>query len=193
MNINFGQAAKDAQFADMINIEELALTANSCSTGGADELYFLGAPASTASKAALNNVISQVAETCFVPLTVGGGVRRIRDVGKLLRAGADRVLISSTGAAGLEFIATCVDKYGSQCIVASVDCRAVNGAWEVYSHGGARATGIDALEYVCRAVQFGASEILLTSTGEDGAKISCDIALIKSVSSIVSVPVTASC
>ncbi len=192
MDATFGQVVKGAQFAGFLNVGEPALIANGYSVSGADELCFLDVSASTANKAVLNNVISQVAENCFIPLTVGGGVRRSKDVGRLLRAGADKVSINSAGVASPEFIATCVDKYGSQCIVASVDCKAVNGTWEVYSHGGTRPTGIDALEYVCRAVQFGAGEILLTSIDKDGAKTGYDIALVKSVSSLVSVPVIAS-
>ncbi len=127
IGVPFGQMVKGAQVAGFLGVEELALIANGYSVSGADELCLLDASASAAN-AVLTDVVSQVAESCFIPLTVGGGVREIKDVGSLLCAGADKVLINSVGAASPEFIATCVDKYGSQCIVASVDCKAVNGA-----------------------------------------------------------------
>ncbi|MFP3038249.1 MAG: imidazole glycerol phosphate synthase subunit HisF [Candidatus Hodgkinia cicadicola] len=192
MDVNLGHVVKGTQFTDLLDVGNPELMASDYSVGGADELCLLDVSASTSNKAVLYNTVSRVAESCFIPLTVGGGVRRIKDVGDLLRAGADKVSINSAGVASPEFIASCVDKFGSQCIVASVDCKAVNGTWEVYSHGGTRPTGTDALEYICKVVQFGAGEILLTSIDRDGTKTGYDIALIKSASSIVSVPIIAS-
>ncbi|MFP3039716.1 MAG: imidazole glycerol phosphate synthase subunit HisF [Candidatus Hodgkinia cicadicola] len=192
INVSSDYMVKGAQFTDLCDVGNPELMANSYSVGGADELCLFDVATSAVDKAVLYNTISRVAESCFIPLTVGGSVGSVKDVDELLRAGADKVSINSAGAASPEFIGSCVDKFGSQCIGASVDCKAVNGAWEVYSHGGTRPTGIDALEYICNVVQFGVGEILLTSIDRDGAKTGYDIALLKSASSIVSVPIIAS-
>ncbi len=192
MDVKEGHVVKGSKFCGLVRVGEATLVANSYSVSGADELCFLDVSASSANRSILYATISQVAESCLIPLTVGGGVRRVKDVGDLLRAGADKVSINSAGVLSPEFVGRCVDKFGSQCVVVSIDCKASDGAWEVCTHGGARPTGVDALEYACQAAQFGAGEILLTSVDRDGVKAGYDLALLKAVSSLVSVPVIAS-
>ncbi len=192
MDVNLNQVVKGKSFLDLTQIGDPVLFANKYSTNGADELCFLNISASSNNKSILYKTISQIAESCFIPLTVGGGIRKIKDVENLLRAGADKVTINSASILNPEFIANCVDKFGSQCITVSVDCKASNGYWEVYSHGGIRPTGIDALDHICKVVQFGAGEILITSIDKDGNNDGYDVPLIKAVSSLVSVPIIAS-
>ncbi|XXN13705.1 MAG: imidazole glycerol phosphate synthase cyclase subunit [Candidatus Hodgkinia cicadicola] len=192
MDIRSGMVVKGSEFNGLVNVGEPVFVANDYSLNGADELCFLDVSASSYNKSLLYNAITKVAENCFIPLTVGGGIRKSKDVRNLLLAGADKVAINSAGISNLGFISECADKFGSQCIVASVDCKAANGAWEVYSHGGGRSTSTDALEYVYKAAQFGAGEILLTAIDRDGVSSGYDLILIKTVSEIVQVPIIAS-
>ncbi|AHL30954.1 MAG: Imidazole glycerol phosphate synthase subunit HisF [Candidatus Hodgkinia cicadicola] len=192
MDIRAGLVVKGTEFGGLVVVGEPALVANDYSLNGADELCFLDISASSSNRSLLYNAVTKVAENCFIPLTVGGGVRKSKDVRKLLSAGADKVAVNSASATNLGFISECADKFGSQCVVASVDCKAVNGAWEVYSHGGSRPTGVDALEYVCKAVEFGAGEVLLTSIDRDGLSSGYDLVLLKTVCDLVQVPVIAS-
>ncbi|XXM93235.1 MAG: imidazole glycerol phosphate synthase cyclase subunit [Candidatus Hodgkinia cicadicola] len=192
MDIRSGLVVKGAEFGGLSVVGEPALVANDYSLNGADELCFLNVSAASSNKRLLYNAITKVAENCFIPLIVGGGIRKSKDVKNLLSAGADKVAINSASIANLGFISECADKFGSQCIVVSVDCKATNGAWELYSHGGSRPTGTDALEYVHKAVQFGAGEVLLTSIDRDGVNLGYDLVLVRAVSEIVQVPVIAS-
>ncbi|ATW06017.1 Imidazole glycerol phosphate synthase subunit HisF [Candidatus Hodgkinia cicadicola] len=192
MNIKAGLVVEWTEFGSCVVVGEPAFVADDYSLNGADELCFLDISASSSNRSLLYNAIAKVAESCFIPLTVGGGVRKSSDVRKLLSAGADKVVINSASATNLGFISECADKFGSQCVVVSVDCKAVNGAWEVYSHGGRRPTGVDALEYVYKAVKFGASEVLLTSIDRAGLNSGYDLVLLKTVSDLVQVPVIAS-
>ncbi|AUG91480.1 Imidazole glycerol phosphate synthase subunit HisF [Candidatus Hodgkinia cicadicola] len=192
MSIRAGLVVKEAEFGGLVVVGEPALVANDYSLNGADELCFLDISASSSNRSLLYNAVTKVAESCFIPLTVGGGVRKSKHVRKLLSAGADKVAVNSASAANLGLISECADKFGSQCVVASVDCKAANGAWEVYSHGGSRPTGVDALEYVYKAVEFGAGEVLLTSIDRDGLSSGYDLALLKTVCDLVQVPVIAS-
>ncbi|AUG33775.1 Imidazole glycerol phosphate synthase subunit HisF [Candidatus Hodgkinia cicadicola] len=191
INISGGLVVKETEFGGC-GASEPALVANDYNLNGADELCFLDISAPSSNRSLLYNAIAKVAESCFIPLTVGGRVRKSKDVRRLLLAGADKVAINSASATNLGFISECADKFGSQCVVVSVDCKAVNGAWEVYSHGGSRPTGVDALEYVHKAVEFGASEVLLTSIDGDGLNSGYDLVLLKTVSDLVQVPVIAS-
>ncbi|PIM96324.1 Imidazole glycerol phosphate synthase subunit HisF [Candidatus Hodgkinia cicadicola] len=192
IDVNYNRVVKGTRFSDLTSIGSPTLLANKYSVSGADELCFLNIAASAANKMILYDTISRISESCFIPLTVGGGVRKIKDVGNLLKAGADKVAINSASIANPKFIANCVERFGSQCIVSSVDCKAINGTWEVVSHSGLRSTGIDALDHICKLVQYGVGEILLTSIDRDGTNDGYDIALLKSVSQLVNVPIIAS-
>ncbi len=192
IDVDCDQVVKGFNFTSLVNIGNPILIANKYSVSGADELCLLNISASLANTTILYDMISQIASTCFIPLTVGGGIRRMKDVENLLRAGADKVAINSACVLNPEFIGNCVDKFGSQCIVASVDCKAVGGTWEVFTHGGHRPTGISVLDHICKLVQYGVGEVLLTSIDKDGTTDGYDIALLRSVSRLVNVPVIAS-
>jgi imidazole glycerol-phosphate synthase subunit HisF len=159
---------------------------------GADELCFLDITASAEDRATLYGVVRRTAEECFMPLTVGGGVRTIEDIRRLLLAGADKVSINTAAVGRPEFVREAAQKFGSQCIVAAIDAKSAGGEWEVYTHGGRRPTGINAIEWACRLADYGAGEILLTSMDRDGTKSGFDIALTRAVADAVRMPVIAS-
>jgi cyclase len=160
---------------------------------GADELMFLDITASHEGRGAILDVVARTAEVCFMPVGVGGGVRTPEDARRLLRAGADKVSINTAAVENPDVLAACSDAFGSQAVVAAVDAKArPGGGWEIFTYGGRRATGIDAVEYAVLAVERGAGEILLTSMDRDGAKIGYDIALTRAISEAVGVPVIAS-
>ena len=160
---------------------------------GADELMFLDITASSDGRAAMYDVIARTAEVCFMPLSVGGGVRAVEDARRLLRSGADKVSVNTAAVENPDLIAACADAFGVQCVVAAVDVKQVEpGRWEVFTYGGRKATGLDALDYAAVAVERGAGEILLTSMDRDGVKGGYDIALLRRFSEAVSVPVIAS-
>ncbi|PIM95041.1 Imidazole glycerol phosphate synthase subunit HisF [Candidatus Hodgkinia cicadicola] len=192
IDVNYNNVVKGTMFSDMTTIGSPSLLANKYSVSGADELCLLNVTASSYNKMILYDTISRISDTCFIPLTVGGGIRTIKDVEYLLKAGADKVAINSASITNPEFVANCVERFGSQCIVSSVDCKTTNGTWEVFTHSGLRSTGIDALEHICKLVQYGVGEILLTSIDKDGTNDGYDIPLLKSVSQLVNVPVIAS-
>ena len=160
---------------------------------GADELMFLDITASSDGRAAMYDVISRTAEACFMPLSVGGGIRTVEDARRLLRSGADKVSVNTAAVENPDLIAACADAFGVQCVVAAIDVKQVEpGRWEVFTYGGRKATGLDALEYAAIAVARGAGEILLTSMDRDGVKGGYDIALLRRFSEAVPVPVIAS-
>src|SRR6516162_8626815 len=160
---------------------------------GADELCFLDITASAEGRDTLYDVVGRTAEQCFMPLTVGGGVRTVEDVRRLLLAGADKVSINTAAVARPEFVREAAQKFGSQCIVAAIDVKqAGNRRWEVFTHGGRRPTGIEAIAWAGRLTDHGAGEILLTSMDRDGTKAGFDIALTRAVADSVRVPVIAS-
>jgi cyclase len=164
---------------------------------GADELCFLDITASSDERDTIVHVVEDVAAQVFIPLTVGGGVRSVPDVRRLLNAGADKVSINTAAVQRPEFVREAADKFGNQCIVAAIDARRVaqtgNGPrWEIFTHGGRQATGIDAVEFAERIASLGAGEILLTSMDQDGQKTGFDIALTRAVADAVSVPIIAS-
>jgi cyclase len=169
---------------------ELALRYNA---QGADEMVFFDITATAHGRATLVGVIERVADQCFMPLTVGGGVRTVDDMGVMLRAGADKVSINSAALATPELIRLGAEKFGSQCIVVSIDARrAAPERWEVFSHGGRQATGLDAVAWASRAVGLGAGEIVLNSIDADGMKTGYDVAITRRISEAVGVPVVAS-
>ncbi|MGH6861967.1 MAG: imidazole glycerol phosphate synthase subunit HisF, partial [Phyllobacterium sp.] len=164
---------------------------------GADELCFLDITASSDNRETIFDVVARTAEQCFMPLTVGGGVRTVADIRKLLLAGADKVSINTAAVDNPGFIAEAADKFGNQCIVVAIDAKKVSSGgqadrWEIFTHGGRRATGIDAVEFAQRVVDLGAGEILLTSMDRDGSKIGYDLAVTCAVADAVRVPVIAS-
>ncbi|XXM90214.1 imidazole glycerol phosphate synthase cyclase subunit [Candidatus Hodgkinia cicadicola] len=192
MDIRLGLVVKGLEFGKLVVVGEPVLVANDYSLNGADELCFLDISASSANRHLLYNAVTNVAENCFIPLVVGGGVRKSSDVRNLLLAGADKVAINSAGVANLGFVSECANKFGSQCVVASIDCKVVNGTWEVHSCGGGRSIKSDVLECAYEAVRFGAGEVLLTSIDRDGVNSGYDLVLLRTICELVCVPVIAS-
>ncbi len=192
LDIMCDQVVKGTNFKSLIKLGNPSLMSNDYSLNGADELCFLNVDTSRFNKSILYQTVTSLAENCFVPLILGGGIRNIDDISALLSAGADKVSINTASLFNVEFIGKCVDKFGSQCIVASVDCKFDGFDWKVYTHGGNRPSGVCALEHIYNVVQYGAGEVLLSSIDFDGTKNGYDIALLNAVSQTVSVPIIAS-
>jgi len=188
---------KGVQFVELRDAGDPVEQASAYDAAGADELMFLDITASVEGRGAILDVVARTAEVCFMPVGVGGGIRAVEDARALLRAGADKVSINTAAVQDPELITRCADAFGSQAVVCAIDARQVRkesgaGAWEVFTHGGRRETGLDVVDYAVGAVKRGAGEILLTSMDRDGAKTGYDTALLKAVSSAVGVPVIAS-
>jgi cyclase len=193
LDVKDGRVVKGINFVDLVDAGDPVAQARFYDREGADELCFLDITASSENRDTLYDVVRRTAEECFMPLTVGGGVRSIEDIRRLLLAGADKVSINTAAVARPEFVREAAEKFGSQCIVGAIDAKsAVPGQWEVYTHGGRRPTGIDAVAWACRLADYGAGEILLTSMDRDGTKAGFDIPLIRAVADAVRVPVIAS-
>jgi len=201
LDVKDGRVVKGVEFVDLIDAGDPVQAAIAYNAAGADELTFLDITASHENRDTIFDVVARVAEHCFMPVTVGGGVRRVEDIRKLLLAGADKVAINSAAVSDPDFISRAADKFGDQCIVVSIDARRrlVQAAgqhnrdeWEIYTHGGRNATGIDAVEFAARMVERGAGELLVTSMDRDGTKSGFDLELTRSVSDAVHVPVIAS-
>jgi len=193
LDVKDGRVVKGVNFVDLVDAGDPVAQARFYDREGADELCFLDITASAEDRSTLYDVVRRTAEQCFMPLTVGGGVRTVEDVRRLLLAGADKVSINTAAVARPEFVRNAAQKFGSQCIVAAIDAkRAGDGRWEVFTHGGRRATGIDAIAWAGRLADYGAGEILLTSMDRDGTKAGFDIALTRAVADAVRVPVIAS-
>lgn len=160
---------------------------------GADELCFLDITASHEDRDVIFDVVTATAEHCFMPVTVGGGIRTLEDIRKLLLSGADKVSINTAAVRDPDFVARAADKFGDQCIVVSVDAKNVApGKWEIFTHGGRTPTGIDAVEFACQSVERGAGELLVTSMDKDGTKSGFDLELTRTIADAVHVPVVAS-
>jgi imidazole glycerol-phosphate synthase subunit HisF len=193
LDVKDGRVVKGVNFVDLIDAGDPVAQARFYDREGADELCFLDITASAEDRGTLYDVVRRTAEECFMPLTVGGGVRTVEDIRRLLLAGADKVSINTAAVARPEFVREAAQKFGSQCVVAAIDAkRAGDDRWEVFTHGGRRPTGIDAIEWACRLVDYGAGEILLTSMDRDGTKSGFDIALTRAIADSVRVPVIAS-
>jgi len=193
LDVKDGRVVKGVNFVDLVDAGDPVAQARFYDREGADELCFLDITASAEDRETLYDVVGRTAEQCFMPLTVGGGVRTIEDIRHLLLAGADKVSINTAAAARPEFVREAAQKFGSQCIVAAIDAKqAAPGRWAVFTHGGRRPTGIDAIEWACRLVDYGAGEILLTSMDRDGTKSGFDVPLTRAVADVVPVPVIAS-
>ena len=193
LDVKDGRVVKGVNFVDLVDAGDPVAQARFYDREGADELCFLDITASSEGRDTLYAVVRRTAEECFMPLTVGGGVRTVEDVRRLLLAGADKVSINTAAVARPEFVREAAQKFGSQCVVAAIDAKAAAPhRWEVFTHGGRRPTGIDAVEWARRLTDYGAGEILLTSMDRDGTKSGFDIPLTRAVADAVRVPVIAS-
>jgi cyclase len=197
LDVKDGRVVKGVQFVDLVDAGDPVQSALAYDAAGADELCFLDITASHEDRGILMDVVRRTAEACFMPLTVGGGVRSVDDIRNLLLAGADKVSIMTAAVNDRDFVKEAATKFGSQCIVVAIDAKRINvdgetPRWEIFTHGGRRATGIDALSYAREVTALGAGELLLTSMDRDGTKIGYDIELTRAISDSVSVPVIAS-
>lgn len=197
LDVKDGRVVKGVQFVDLKDAGDPVESAKAYDAAGADELCFLDITASHENRGTLMDVVSRTAEACFMPLTVGGGVRTIENIRDLLLAGADKVSIMTAAVHDRQFVKRAAEKFGNQCIVVAVDAKKVStegepNRWEIFTHGGRKPTGIDAIQYAKEVAELGAGEILLTSMDRDGTKIGYDIALTRAIADAVSVPVIAS-
>lgn len=193
LDVTAGRVVKGTNFIDLRDAGDPIEIARRYDGEGADELTFLDITASSDDRDLILHVIEAVAEQVFIPLTVGGGVRSVADVRRLLNAGADKISMNSSAVADPELIALAAQKYGSQCVVVAIDAKArATGGWEVFTHGGRRATGLDAIEWARRAAELGAGEILVTSMDRDGTRRGFDLGLTRAIADAVSVPIIAS-
>ncbi|MGI4879314.1 MAG: imidazole glycerol phosphate synthase subunit HisF [Janthinobacterium lividum] len=193
LDVAGGRVVKGVNFADLADAGDPVEAARGYDAAGADELTFLDITASHEGRGTLLDVVRRTAQVCFMPLTVGGGVRTVADVRALLLSGADKVAINSAAVAEPEIIGELSRHFGEQCITVAIDAKAVSpGRWEVFTHGGRHATGLDAVAYAVRAAKLGAGEILLTSMDRDGTRHGYDLALTRAVADAVPVPVIAS-
>ena len=194
LDVANGRVVKGVNFVDLIDAGDPVQAAKAYDAAGADELCFLDIMATEDNRATMYDLVTRTAEQCFMPLTVGGGVRSIEDIRTLLRAGADKVSINTAAVSEPELVTRSAERFGTQCIVVAIDAKRVPGEarWEVFTHGGRRPTGLDAVEWAVRLTTGGAGEVLLTSMDRDGTKDGYDVALTRAVSDAVSVPVIAS-
>jgi cyclase len=197
LDVKNGRVVKGVNFVDLRDAGDPVEAAIAYDAAGADELCFLDINATHENRGTMMDVVRRTAEACFMPLTVGGGVRTIDDIRELLRAGADKVSINSAAVARREFVKEGAEKFGEQCIVVAIDAKRVNRGggsdrWEIFTHGGRKGTGIDAVEYAQEVVSLGAGEILLTSMDRDGTRQGFDLPLTRTIADSVPVPVIAS-
>jgi imidazole glycerol-phosphate synthase subunit HisF len=196
LDVDNGRVVKGVKFVDIRDAGDPVEIARRYDAQGADEVTFLDITASHQNRDTMVQVVERMADQVFIPLTVGGGIRSVDDVRRMLNAGADKVSINTAAVNDPEFIKRASDRFGAQCIVAAIDAKQVpdddGPRWEVYTHGGRRATGLDAVEWAVLLTSYGAGEILLTSMDRDGTKNGFDLALTRAVSDAVSVPVIAS-
>ena len=194
LDVSNGRVVKGVNFVDLRDAGDPVEQAQAYDAAGADELCFLDIGASHEGRDTIIDVVRRTAEVCFMPLTVGGGVRSADDARALLLAGADKVAVNSAAVARPELVADIADRFGSQCCVASVDARARVGSsgWEIYTHGGRQATGIDALEHAIKLARLGAGELLVTSMDRDGTRDGYDLELTRAIADAVAIPVVAS-
>jgi len=193
LDVKNGRVVKGVQFENLVDAGDPVEAAAAYDAAGADELTFLDITASHEERAILFDVVRRTAERCFMPLTVGGGVRTVGDIRNLLLAGADKVSINTAAVRDPAFVGAASEKFGAQCIVVAIDAKAVApGRWEIFTHGGRQPTGIDAVAFARQVMDLGAGEILLTSMDADGTKAGFDTALTRAVADAVTIPVIAS-
>ena len=197
LDVKDGRVVKGVNFVDLVDAGDPVEAAAAYDAAGADELCFLDITASHENRATIFDIVERTAERCFMPLTVGGGVRTTDDIRRLLKAGADKVSINTAAVQRREIVREGAEKFGAQCIVVAVDAKRVSpedapARWEIFTHGGRTPTGLDAVAYAREVVALGAGEILLTSMDRDGTKAGFDIALTRAIADAVPVPVIAS-
>jgi len=197
LDVDNGRVVKGVKFVDIRDAGDPVEIARRYDQEGADEITFLDITASSDNRETMVHVVEAVAGEVFIPLTVGGGIRELTDIRRMLNAGADKVAINTAAVFNPEFVKRAAERFGSQCIVVAIDAKQVSKdgeppRWEIFTHGGRKATGIDAVEWAQRMVSYGAGEILLTSMDRDGTKIGFDLALTRAISDAVTVPVIAS-
>ncbi|MGA8898040.1 imidazole glycerol phosphate synthase subunit HisF [Bradyrhizobium sp.] len=197
LDVKDGRVVKGINFVDLRDAGDPVEAAIAYDAAGADELCFLDITATHENRGTMMDVVRRTAEACFMPLTVGGGVRKVDDIKTLLRSGADKVSINSAAVSRREFVKEAAEKFGDQCIVVAIDAKRVKRAggsdrWEIFTHGGRNSTGIDAIEYAQEVVSLGAGEILLTSMDRDGTRQGFDLPLTRAIADSVAVPVIAS-
>jgi cyclase len=197
LDVMDGRVVKGVNFVNLIDAGDPVEAASAYDEAGADELCFLDITASHENRETIYDVVARTAERCFMPLTVGGGVREVDDIRRLLEAGADKVAINTAAVFNRQFVREGAEKFGSQCIVVAIDAKRVSAEgeperWEIFTHGGRKPTGIDAVEYAREVVALGAGEILLTSMDRDGTREGFNIPLTRAIADAVTVPVIAS-
>lgn len=192
LDVDRGRVVKGVKFVDIVDAGDPVELASFYDAEGADELVFLDITASHEERDTILNVARKTAEQVFIPLTIGGGVRDIEDVRRLLRAGADKVSVNTAAVEDPKIISQGAEEFGAQCIVVAIDAKRRDGGWEVYTHGGRRPSKLDAVDWAAKAAELGAGEILLTSMDRDGTQEGYDIHLLREVTSAVNVPVIAS-
>lgn len=197
LDVDRGRVVKGVRFVEIRDAGDPVEVARRYNLEGADEITFLDITASSDDRETMVHVVEQVASEVFIPLTVGGGIRKVDDVRRMLNAGADKVAINTAAVFNPEFVREATERFGSQCIVVAIDAKRVNAAedaprWEIFTHGGRKPTGLDVLEWARRMTDYGAGEILLTSMDRDGTKAGFDLELTRAVSRAVPVPVIAS-
>lgn len=192
LDVNAGRVVKGVNFVGLRDAGDPVEIARRYDKEGADEITFLDITASSDQRGLILDIIERVADEVFIPLTVGGGVRKVEDVRRLLNAGADKVSINTAAVLNPQLVADAADHYGNQCIVVAIDAKRVGSHWQVFTHGGRNATGLDAIEWAVTMAEMGAGEILLTSMDRDGTKSGFDLELTRAVSDAVRVPVIAS-
>ncbi len=192
LDVSNGRVVKGVNFVDLRDAGDPVEQAQAYDAAGADELCFLDIGASHEGRGTIIDVVRRTAEVCFMPLTVGGGVRNAEDARALLLAGADKVAVNSAAVARPEVVADIAERFGSQCVVASVDARRNGSGWEIFTHGGRNPTGIDALEHAIKLAKLGAGELLVTSMDRDGTRDGYDLELTRAIADAVDIPVVAS-
>ncbi|MBX3512443.1 MAG: imidazole glycerol phosphate synthase subunit HisF [Xanthobacteraceae bacterium] len=197
LDVKDGRVVKGVKFVDLRDAGDPVEAAKAYDAAGADELCFLDITASHEGRGTLLDIVQRTAEACFMPLTVGGGVRTVEDVRALLASGADKVSINTAAVSRRAFVKEAAEKFGEQCIVVAIDAKKVSSEgepprWEIFTHGGRKPTGLDAVDYAREVVSLGAGEILLTSMDRDGTKIGYDVPLTRAIADAVQVPVIAS-
>ena len=192
LDVKNGRVVKGINFVDLKDAGDPVEQAKIYSDGGADEICFLDITASNENRDTIYDVVKATSKKCFVPLTVGGGVRSIHDINKLLSCGADKVSINTAAVQNPDVVEESSKKFGSQCIVVAIDAKKNGDIWEIFTHGGRKETGINAIEFALKMENFGAGELLVTSMDKDGTQTGYDIKLIKTISESVNIPVIAS-
>ncbi|HFI0077820.1 TPA: imidazole glycerol phosphate synthase subunit HisF [Streptococcus suis] len=193
LDVKDGRVVKGVNFVNLTDVGDPVDAAKAYYEAGCDELVFLDITATHEERDTTVDMVRRVAEQVFIPFTVGGGIRSVEDMNKMLKAGADKVSVNSSAVANLQLIADCAEKFGNQCVVVAIDAKKVeDGSWHVFVAGGRKDTGIDLLDWAKKVVSLGAGEILLTSMDKDGTKSGFDIEMLNAVANVVTVPIIAS-